>query len=214
MAGRNVQKARQIDIRKATSKQLREYIVNEGKRLNQQIVTLEKRGLEKSSFAYQNLIGKSSNRPWLGKNKSGYMKVNLSTRGLSKQKLQQLAGVIQGTVTTQTITPSGIQKYYSRVFDSLRQRYPEMNKFSDEELSDIFTTMGFKSAMTTLGSDRLMQMISHSKDATSIEQFLEGSNGYETVLNATDEYNRIMGYTKKDGNAFVYTKTSPFDGQS
>lgn len=214
MAGRNVQKARQIDIRKATSKQLREYIANEGKRLNQQIVTLEKRGLEKSSFAYQNLTNRSSNRPWLGVTASGHIKVNLSTRGLSKQKLQQLAGVIQGTARAQTITPSGIKKYYGRVFASLREHYPGLAQFSDDELSDIFTTMGFKSAMGTLGSDRLMQMIASSNSAESIEHFIESSNGYETVMEATKEYNKIMGYSKENGNAFIYTKTSPFDGQS
>lgn len=202
---RGVQKARQIDIRSATKEQLRMYISQEGKRLNWQISQLEKNGMETSSFAYQNLVNQSSNRPFLGKSSSGSTKFNLSTRGKTRQQMEAMASIIQKTVNSQTITVSGIKNYYKTVFDSLRKRYPELNKFSDEELADIFTTMGFESAKNKLGSDRLMQMVAQAKNADSIENYIEQANGFETIISAENKYNEIMGTN------FEYTKTSPFD---
>lgn len=205
---RGVQKARQIDIRSATKDQLRMYISQEGKRLNWQIAQLEKRGLEKSSFAYQKLINSQANQQYLGTSASGHMKVSLSTRKMSKQQMQALASVINKTVNSQTITPSGIKNYYSSVFNSLRQRYPELNKFTDEQLADIFTTMGFESTKDKLGSDRLMQMIAQSSSAGAIEDYIEKSGGFETIISAEKQYNDIMGAN------FEYVKTSPFERQS
>lgn len=205
---RGVQKSRQINIRSATKEQLRLYISQEGKRLNWQIAELEKRGLERSSFAYQNLIDRSANQQYLGKSKSGHMKIKLNTRAMTKQQMQSLASVISATVNSQTITPSGIKNYYKSVFDSLRKRYPELQKFSDDELADIFTTMGFESAKNKLGSDRLMQMISQSKNAQSIQDYIEQSNGFETIISAERKFNDIME------TEFTYVKTSPFDGAS
>lgn len=202
---RGVQKARQIDIRSATKEQLRMYISQEGKRLNWQLSQLEKKGMETSSFAYQNLVNQSSNRPFLGKSASGSTKINLSTRGKTRQQMEAMASIIQKTVNSQTITVSGIKNYYKTVFDSLRKRYPELNKFSDEELADIFTTMGFESAKNKLGSDRLMQMVAQAKNADSIENYIEQANGFETIISAENKYNEIMGTN------FEYTKTSPFD---
>lgn len=183
------------------------YISQEGKRLNWQLSQLEKKGMETSSFAYQNLMNKSSNMKYLGKSGSGYTKVNLSTRGMTRQQMEGLASVIQKTVNAQTITPSGIRNYYSSVFDSLRKRYPELNKFSDAELGDIFTTTGFEASKAKLDSDRIMQMIGHAKDAASIKKYIEQSSGFETIISAENKYNEIMGTN------FEYTKTSPFDSE-
>lgn len=183
------------------------YISQEGKRLNWQISQLEKKGMETSSFAYQNLVNQSSNRPFLGKSASGSTKFNLSTRGKTRQQMEAMASIIQKTVNSQTITVSGIKNYYKTVFDSLRKRYPELNKFSDEELADIFTTMGFESAKNKLGSDRLMQMVAQAKNADSIENYIEQANGFETIISAENKYNEIMGTN------FEYTKTSPFNSE-
>lgn len=112
---RGVQKSRTIDVRSATKDQLRMYISQEGKRLNWQLSELEKKGMETSSFAYQNLMNRASNLKYLGKSKSGFTKVNLSTRGMSRQQMEGLASVIQKTVNAETITPSGIKNYYNKV---------------------------------------------------------------------------------------------------
>ena len=57
-ASTQVQQAREADLQHMSSKELRSYIANEGKRLNQQIVEIEKRGLERESFAYEKLTSK------------------------------------------------------------------------------------------------------------------------------------------------------------
>lgn len=218
---RTAQPPRTIDTRAATNEQLRLYISQEGKRLNWQIAQLEKRGLETSSFAYQNLMDKSSNRPFLGTSKSGHMKVNLSTRGKTRSQLQQMASVIQKSVKSQTITPSGIKNYYSRVFASLRATYPDMAKFTDDELSDMFTTMGFAAAKKKLGSDRIMQMIERGNSAEDIKSYIEKTVGFETVVQAEKEYNKYRMVKDEYGNKhreyvytsekFKYIKKSPFD---
>lgn len=218
---RTAQSPRSIDTRAATNEQLRLYISQEGKRLNWQIAQLEKRGLETSSFAYQNLMDKSSNRPFLGVSKSEHMKINLATRGKTRSQLQQMASVIQKTVTSETITPSGIKNYYGRVFESLKARYPEMRKFTDAELADIFTTMGFESAKNKLGSDRIMQMIAKGSSAEDVKTYIEKSVGFETISQAEREYNKYRmvkdesGRRHKEGvysdSKFKYVSTSPFD---
>ena len=54
-ASSNVYRARQIDVQKMGAKELRAYVQNEGKRLNQQLAALQKRGYTDRSFAYSKL---------------------------------------------------------------------------------------------------------------------------------------------------------------
>lgn len=221
MKVRGVQQARRIDTQQATMDQLQLYISQEGKRLNWQLAELEKRGLELSSFGYQNLVDKSANRSFLGVSKSGHMKISLSTRGKTRSELQQMASVIQKAVNSQTITPSGIKNYYSRVFDSLRARYPELNKYTDDELADIFTTTGFKSSKNFLGSDRIMQMIGAAKTAGDIKDYIEHTSGFDTITQAEKDFNKYKyvmdekGNRKREyrytGKVFTYVQTTPFD---
>ena len=204
---RGTQKARQIDVRSATKQQLQMYISQEGKRLNWQLSQLEKRGMVKSSFAYQNLMNRAANLKYLGKSKSGYTKVNLSTRGMTRQQMEGLASVIQKTVNAQTITPSGIKNYYNKVFDSLRNHYPELAQFSDEELGDIFTTEGFEASKTKLDSDRLMQMIAKSTSVDKLKDYIAKSNRFEDVVKAERAYRKLM----RSKFEYVASSESPFE---
>lgn len=199
-------KARSIDIVRASENALKLYIQVEGKRLNQQIAQLEKFNIESASFAYKNLIDKPQYNKFLTKSKSGHTKVDITTRGKSRQQLQEIASVIKKTVTAQTITKSGITAYYGKVFASLRSRYPGLNKFSDEQLADILTTMGFESSKGFEGSDRIFQKIASAKDAESIVKYLEKTNGFETIKQADKEYKDLMG-TKFE---YVSTDENPF----
>lgn len=194
MAGRKVQKAREIDIVRASTKALQSYIANEGKRLNQQIVAIEKNpSLVKASFAYKALVESPANAQYLGRNKSGYTKINLSTRGMTRQQLQQLAGIIKKTAGSQTITKQGIKSYYGRVFDSLRAKYPGLNKFSDEQLSDILTTTGFESAKGADGSDRIFTIISQGQSIDNVVSYIEKRAGFSTIMEANREWQAING---------------------
>lgn len=203
--GRNVQKARQIDLVKASTKELKSYIANEGKRLNQQIVTIEKNaGLAKSSFAYKYLTEKPQFSQYLGVNKSGRTKIELSTRGKSRQELQQLAGVINKFITMETMTKKGIKNYYGRVFDSLRRKYPGLEKLSDEQLADILTTEGFESAKGFDGSDRIFTKIGEAKDANTMIKYLEKRNTFETVISADQYFKQINANVVDKGNPSDY----------
>lgn len=216
MAGRKVQKARQIDIVRASTEALKSYIANEGKRLNRQITMIEKNNLTGASFGYKKLIETSANRKFLGVTKpdrtgATHTKIELSTRGKTHQELQQLASLIQRTAGYKTITKSGIKQYYGRVFDKLRAKYPGLDKFTDEQLSDILTTMGFESAKGFDGSDRLFRLIAKGEDVDSVVSYIEKTNGFEDIQQANREYGYVMGRITKeqrDDKSFFY---NPFE---
>lgn len=200
-------KNRDINIHAASVKELRAYIANEGKRLNQQLVEIQKRRLETTSFGYDNLVSSSRFREYLGTSKSGRIKINLNTRGLERGELQRLAGVIQKTVSYQTITVTGIKAYYGRVFQTLRVKYPELDKFSDDELADILKTIGWESAKGTVGSEQAFKMIGSVDTADKMLNFLEQSGGGQSISAYTREFR------KQTGSTYVWqpATSSPFD---
>lgn len=187
--------ARYIDIHSSTVKELRSYIANEGKRLNQQLVEIQKRGLEKTSFGYEALVESNKNKEFLGVSKSGKLKINLNTRGMDRAELQRLAGVINRTVQYKTITPSGIKKYYGSVFASLRDNagMDGLSKFSDDELADILKTEGWESAKSTLGSEQAFKMIGSADDAEKIKNFLETEGGGKSITDYVKDFNDETG---------------------
>lgn len=186
---------RYIDIGGATVKELRAYIANEGKRLNQQLVEIQKRGLTESSFGYQALVDSSKNRQFLGLSKSGNVKVNLNTRGLDRYELQKLAGVINRTTGYQTITTTGIKEYYGSVFDTLRNKpgYESLKKFDDNQLADILKTEGFESMKRTVGSEQTFRMIGSVDSADKIMGWLEKSGGGQSISSYVKDFNEFTG---------------------
>lgn len=192
-ASSQLQEAREADLQYMTLKELRSYIANEGKRLNQQIVEIEKRGLEKESFAYEKLTSKPQYRDYLGTTKSGHLKVNLSTRGLSRPELQRIANVIQKFSQAQTMTASGIKQYYENVFNGLRDTYPGMSKLTDDQLADILKTEGFLHAKGVVGSDTVMKLIQKAASPEQMIEFLKASGSLDTHEESIEKYNEIMG---------------------
>lgn len=183
--------ARSVDLQHMTATQLRSYIQNEGKRLNQQIVEIEKRGLQTSSFAYEKLTSKPNYSQYLGTTKSGHTKINLATRGLSRQELQKRAKIIEKFAGSRTITVSGIKEYNKNVTSSLRAKYPAMSKLSDEQLLDILKTQGFAHMKATVGSDVVMKMIASAASPEAMIRILESAGTLTTVDGALKEYERI-----------------------
>ena len=191
-ASAQLQQAREADIQHMSSKELRSYIANEGKRLNQQIVEIEKKGLERESFAYEKLTSKPQYRDYLGTTKSGHLKVNLSTRGMSRPEMQRIANIIQKFSQAQTMTASGIKEYYSNVFNGLRDRYPGMAELTDEQLSDILKTEGFLHAKGVVGSDTVMKLIAKAASPDQMINFLQAAGTLDTHDEAISKYNEIM----------------------
>lgn len=192
-ASTHLQEARDADLQHMTLKELKSYIANEGKRLNQQIVEIEKRGLEKESFAYEKLTSKPQYRDYLGTSKSGHLKVNLSTRGMSRPELQRMANVIQKFSQAQTMTASGIKQYYENVFNGLRDTYPGMSKLTDDQLADILKTEGFLHAKGVVGSDTVMKLIQKAASPEQMIEFLKASGSLDTHEESIEKYNEIMG---------------------
>ncbi len=192
-ASAQLMEAREADLQHMTEKQLKSYIANEGKRLNQQIVEIEKRGLERESFAYEKLTSKPQYRDYLGTTKSGHLKVNLSTRGMSRPEMQRVANLIQKFANAQTMTASGIEQYYENVFNGLRESYPGMSKLSDSQLSDILKTEGFLHAKGVVGSDTVMKLIQQAAPPEQMIEFLQATGTLDTHDAAINKYNEIMG---------------------
>lgn len=192
-ASTHLQEARDADLQHMTLKELKSYIANEGKRLNQQIVEIEKRGLEKESFAYEKLTSKPQYRDYLGTTKSGHLKVNLATRGMSRPELQRMANIIQKFSQAQTMTASGIKQYYENVFNGLRDTYPGMSKLTDDQLADILKTEGFLHAKGVVGSDTVMKLIQKAASPEQMIEFLKASGSLDTHEESIEKYNEIMG---------------------
>lgn len=192
-ASSNVYRARDVDIQKMGSKELRSYIQNEGKRLNQQLVELQKRGYTDQSFAYSKLTETPRYAEFLGLSKSGRVKINLGTRGKSRSQLQRVANVIQRFVTTKTITISGIKDYYKNVFTTLRSKYKGFGNLSDEQLADILKTDGFTHAKAVLGSDTVFKMIHQEADVNFMAEYLDRIGDLRTRDAAELEFERMQG---------------------
>lgn len=186
-----VQSARDVDIQHMTSKELSSYIRNEGKRLNQQIVELEKRGKQRASYAYERLTSKPAYAPFLGVTSSGHTKINLNQRGMTRQQKQQLAKVIEKFSGAKTITVSGIEEYNKNVLNGLRRKYPGLKDLSDDELSDILKTEGFAHIKGTVGSDTIFKLIAKAQSPETMIKYLESSGAIETRMKALEEYNTI-----------------------
>lgn len=184
---------RLIDVHGATVKELRAYIANEGKRLNQQLVEIQKRGLTETSFGYEALANSSKNRDFLGVSKSGRLKVNLNTRGMERGELQRLAKLIDRTTAYQTITVTGIKEYYGRVFAKLREKYPGLAQFSDKQLEDILKTEGWESAKASVGSSQAFEMIGSADNADKIMAFLESSGAGKSIESYVKDFNEFTG---------------------
>lgn len=192
-ASTRVQQARATDIQHMTMSQLRSYIANEGKRLNQQLVQLEKTGMTTQSFAYERLTSRPEYTKYLGMSKSGHIKINLSTRGLKRGAMQRIAGVIEKFANAKTITQSGIESYYGNLFGSLRETYPQMATLTNDQLADILKTEGFAHAKSTLGSDTIMKMIATAVTPERMMKFLDASGSLTTDDKMIEKYNSIMG---------------------
>ena len=190
-ASSRVNKARNADIKGMSSKELSSYIAQEGKRLNQQIAEIEKRGLQTASFAYERLTSKPTYALYLGVSKSGRTKINLSTRGMSRSEKQQLAGVIRKFSQAKTMTKSGIESYNKNVINSLRASYSGMSDLSNNQIADILKPTGFAHIKGTVGSNVIMKLIERGASYDAMKEYLEAAGTLQTVDTAVTRYNEI-----------------------
>lgn len=206
-ASKQVLVARDADVKKMTVNQLKLYIANEGKRLNQQLVEIQKRGLQQESFAYSKLVDTPRYAQYLGMSKSGRVKVNLAIRGKSRGEMQRVAGLIQQFANTKTITVTGIKSYYKGVFDKLRSKYNEFGDLTDEQLADILKTEGFAHAKAVLGSDTIFKMIHQNADVAFMQEYLDNVGSMQSKYAMRKEFKRM----KAEFQPLPAGQVTPFD---
>lgn len=207
-ASSQVQRARQAEVKNMSARELKSYIANEGKRLNQQLAEIQKRGLQTQSFAYSKLVDQPKYSQYLGKSKSGKVKVELATRGKKRGELQRMASLIQKFVNTKTITVSGIKDYYKNVFTTLRSKYDGFLDLTDDQLADILKTEGFAHAKAVVGSDVIFKMIHTAADVDFMADFLESAGALRSKNGMINKFKNMYNREWQTLPAGVKT---PFD---
>ena len=96
-----------------STERLKAYISSHGKKVNQRLVTLEDYG-QRNVFAYRYVSDKIPDY-MKEKSQSGHLKINIRTRGKSRNELLELATVIHNVEKAKTSTLKGIKKTYDKM---------------------------------------------------------------------------------------------------
>ena len=93
------------ELNNLTAKQLSGYIANYGKTVNTRLSALQKKGYAESSLAFRYITEKDPHRgEYVTKSKSGYIKISLKTKGLTRNQLLAKATTIQVFLNAKTST--------------------------------------------------------------------------------------------------------------
>lgn len=167
------------ELNKLTAKQLAGYIENYGKTVNTRLSTLEKKGYAESSLAFRYITEKDPHRwEYVTKSKSGYKKISLKTKGLSRNQLLAKATTIQGFLNAKTSTISGIKKAYDKSLKTFNERYS--TNFSQAEYKDLVTHDKWKDASKKFGSDQILVIVQKYSFDKAIE-ILDNLDNFRTV---------------------------------
>ena len=184
------------ELNKLTAKQLAGYIANYGKTVNTRLSTLEKKGYNESSLAFRYITEKDPHRgEYVTKSKSGYTKISLKTKGLSRNQLLAKATTIQGFLNAKTSTISGIKKAYDKSLNTFNER--KNTNLSWEEYKDLVTHDKWKEASKKFGSDQIIAIMRKY----SVDKAME-------VLDNLDDFRTVRQMNKF---AETITKTEKFE---
>ena len=184
------------ELNNLTAKQLAGYIANYGKTVNTRLSTLEKKGYAESSVAFRYITEKDPHRgEYVTKSKSGYTKISLKTKGLSRNQLLAKATTIQGFLNAKTSTISGIKKAYDKSLNTFNER--KNTNLSWEEYKDLVTHDKWKEASKKFGSDQIIAIMRKY----SVDKAME-------VLDNLDDFRTVRQMNKF---AETITKTEKFE---
>ena len=144
-----------MNLNNLSTERLKAYVASHGKKVNQRIVTLEKYG-QRNVFAYRYV---SDNIPDYMKEKSqsGHLKLNIKTRGKSRNELLELATVIQNVEKAKTSTIKGIKKTYNKM---KRETEKALGlELSDKDFQKTFGEQAFKNFSEKFGSKQYVRMV-------------------------------------------------------
>ena len=167
------------ELNNLTAKQLAGYIANYGKTVNARLSALEKKGYAESSLAFRYITEKDPHRwEYVTKSKSGYTKISLKTKSLSRNQLLAKATTIQGFLNAKTSTISGIKKAYEKSLKTLNER--KNTNLSWEEYKDLVTHDKWKDASKKFGSDLILAIVRKHSFDKAIE-ILDNLDSFRTV---------------------------------
>ena len=167
------------ELNNLTAKQLAGYIENYGKTVNTRLSSLEKKGYAESSLAFRYITEKDPHRwEYVTKSKSGYTKISLKTKGLSRNQLLAKATTIQGFLNAKTSTLSGIKKAYEKSLNTLNER--KNTNLSWEEYKNLVTHDKWKEASKKFSSDQILAIVRKYSVDKAIE-ILDNLDNFRTV---------------------------------
>lgn len=172
------------ELNNLTAKQLAGYIANYGKTVNTRLTELEKKGYSESSVAFRYITEKDPHRgEYVTKSKSGYTKISLKTKGLTRNQLLAKATTIQGFLNSKTSTITGTKKAYNKAMETFNER--KNTNLSQKEYKDLVTHDKWKDASKKFGSDQILAIVRKY----SFEKAME-------ILNNLDDFRTIRQMNK------------------
>lgn len=167
------------ELNNLTAKQLAAYIANYGKTINTRLTELEKKGYAESSVAFRYITEKDPHRgDYVTKSKSGYTKISLKTKGLTRNQLLSKATTIQGFLNAKTSTISGIKKTYTQALDTFNKK--KGTNFGKNEYFQLVTHDKWKDASKKFGSDQILAIVRKYSFEKAIE-ILDNLDEFRTV---------------------------------
>ena len=158
-----------MNLNSLSTERLKAYVASHGKKVNQRIVTLEEYG-QRNVFAYRYV---SDNIPDYMKEKSqsGHLKLNIRTRGKSRNELLELATVIRNVEKAKTSTLKGIKKTYNKMKRETEKALGV--ELSDRDFHRTFGQQAFKNFSEKFGSKqyvRLMKEYGYEETQKAVEK--------------------------------------------
>ena len=194
------------ELNNLTAKQLAGYIANYGKTVNTRLSALEKKGYAESSLAFRYITEKDPHRlEWVTKSKSGYTKISIKTKGLTRNQLLAKATTIQGFLNAKTSTISGIKKAYEKSWNTFNERKDA--NLSQEEYKDLVTHDKWKDASKKFGSDQILAIVQKYSVHKAME-ILDNLDNFRTVQQMNKFAETI---TKNEKFESDYVDENPFE---
>ena len=194
------------ELNKLTAKQLAAYIANYGKTVNTRLTELEKKGYADSSVAFRYITEKDPHRgEFVTKSKTGYTKISLKTRGLTRNQLLAKATTIQGFLNAKTSTITGTKKAYNKALNTFNER--NNTKLSQAEYKDIVTHDKWKDVSKKFGSDQILA-IARKYSVDKAMEILDNLDNFRTVRQMNKFAETI---TKTEKFESDYVDENPFE---
>lgn len=186
-----------MNLSNLSTERLKAYVASHGKKVNQRLVTLEDYG-QRNVFAYR-YVSDSIPDYMKEKSKSGHLKLNIRTRGKSRNELLELATVIRNVEKAKTSTIKGIKKTYDKM-----KRETEIAlgvDIPDDDFQRIFGQQAFVWFIDKFGSKQYVRLVKeHGYKETQKVIELAYKKNMETLMDIEMLFNsdKFKEYNKDD----------------